>query len=554
MEREIRVQMMRMAGVMLVAFALAAWQHHFLMIAINANIYLNGLIFGTFFFAAFLAFRSVSSLKDDVLALNALRADFGSVPVDQKEVLARKAVVFGEPKLLGHAYRQITEEMFNRQKLNLTTDTVHLLVASVDQRISERKNTIMYFSGLMVFLGLFGTFVGLMETVDSVGAVIGNLNLSGGQSADDAFGKLIEGLKAPLNGMATGFGSSLFGLVTSLILGIFDRFATGAWRAVKMEFESWLTDLSSLEAGKEGEEAELATDGVLHQTALNTVRRLARLEAQNSQTGVLLQSSSKSISDLVGGIHALNQVMTELIAERRKPSLALTNDSQMLMEQQRMLTSHAASFMTALADERSAMGYQLASIRDSLESLANAPRGQVTQALWYDDPVAVVAADEVESAQTVQIKGARGLWARLRDRLAPQAAATGEGISEGRAMSRLAASVSMQQARIESMLQDMDKRRERENGLARRSLAQQEQLLAVLTVLIQKATEQKQQQDVSEPLQQLQDRVAQQQVAFEVALRRIESQLQQTQDMTQEAAMAAREAAESFSYQRAVNS
>ncbi|MCI1757365.1 MAG: hypothetical protein LKM31_17220 [Sphingobium sp.] len=83
----------------------------------------------------------------------------------------------------------------------------------------------IYFSGLMVFLGLLGAFMGLMKTVHSVSELIGSMDLNG-KELHGRFGKMIEGMKAPLNGMSVGFSSSFFGLMTSMVLGALERFMT----------------------------------------------------------------------------------------------------------------------------------------------------------------------------------------------------------------------------------------------------------------------------------------------------------------------------------------
>ena len=127
------------------------------------------------------------------------------------------------------------------------------LLHDVDQRINERKSTTLYFSGLMVFLGLLGAFMGLMKTVHSVSDLIGAMDVSG-KGGTDSFGKMIEGMKAPLNGMSVGFSSSLFGLMTSMVLGALERCSTGAMKALRNEFEHWLSNMAALEStqGAEG--------------------------------------------------------------------------------------------------------------------------------------------------------------------------------------------------------------------------------------------------------------------------------------------------------------
>ncbi len=550
MEREIRAQMIRMIVVVFAVVGVLAWQFDFMYEGIGHNPALNIGMFIIFGFASILPFRTVFLLRDDVIALNALRDDFGPHRLSDEVIFSKPAKVFREPLLLGHAYRLITEELCDRGKLSISTDTVHILTASIESRIGESKATIMYFSGLMVFLGLFGTFIGLMETVAGVGGILSGLNFGGNASADAAFGDLISGLKAPLAGMATGFSASLFGLGTSLVLGVFERFSTAASRAVKMEFEGWLTNMSSLEGG--GGMSE--DDGVVRpvdRANLITARRLARLEAQTSQTGVLLQSVTRTLGELTTGIQALSSSVSSMASEREGIETAERSEVQSLMEQQRSLTANAASFVTALADERAASGVQLHDIRRSLEKLADhavAQQHSAGASSWAMEMLDVPLVD-LPSAPEVAEAGARGLMARLSQRFARQGAAPVHASVLAKALGQLI----MQQQRMQDVVQDIDLRRERDNQISRASLAMQEQMLASLLALTDRLAQMKEPEEVTRPLDDLRKGFQQQHLALDIALRRLELQLQQTQDMTHEAVATAREAVDVVTYKRAIN-
>jgi len=94
-------------------------------------------------------------------------------------------------------------------------------------------------TGLLVFLGLLGTFWGLIETVSSVGNVIQGLKASG--DAGSMFDSLRDGLAAPLSGMGISFSSSLFGLAGSLVLGFLDLQSSQAQNRFYTELEDWLS-------------------------------------------------------------------------------------------------------------------------------------------------------------------------------------------------------------------------------------------------------------------------------------------------------------------------
>src|SRR5690606_5298053 len=96
-----------------------------------------------------------------------------------------------------------------------------------------------YLVGLLVFLGLLGTFWGLLQTVSSVGDTIQTLDVGSGD-AGLIFDNLKEGLAEPLGGMGIAFSSSLFGLAGSLVLGFLDLQAGQAQSVFYNDLEDWL--------------------------------------------------------------------------------------------------------------------------------------------------------------------------------------------------------------------------------------------------------------------------------------------------------------------------
>ncbi|MEL0252195.1 MAG: hypothetical protein VW935_09645, partial [Novosphingobium sp.] len=246
MERKLRTELFKMSGIMLVLLGLGIYARDFVIAGIQAKMALNLSIFAIFGLAAAIAFKHVLALRNEILALRALQVDHGVKSRRPKDPYAKPAILFHEPELLGEGYHLIAGELGKQGDLQISTAAVQTLLHDVDQRINDRKSTIIYFSGLMVFLGLLGAFMGLMKTVHSVSELIGAMDVSGTASAD-SFGKMIEGMKAPLNGMSVGFSSSLFGLMTSMVLGALERCMTSAMKALRNEFERWLSSVAALE-------------------------------------------------------------------------------------------------------------------------------------------------------------------------------------------------------------------------------------------------------------------------------------------------------------------
>ncbi len=116
------------------------------------------------------------------------------------------------------------DELLRTRNLKVSAGTVQTIVQAIESRHNEERAQIGYLAGLLVFLGLIGTFIGLMEMVGSVGGIISSLDTSGATAADETIQRLFHDLRQPLDGMAVGFSSSLFGLFGSLVIGLLSRF------------------------------------------------------------------------------------------------------------------------------------------------------------------------------------------------------------------------------------------------------------------------------------------------------------------------------------------
>ncbi|QDZ11420.1 flagellar motor protein MotA [Devosia ginsengisoli] len=194
-----------------------------------ANPFINSLIFFSLFIGIFLSFRQVIRLFPEVKWVNSLQ-DGTSTNVRPPILLAPVAGILRER--IGEAV--------------ITPSSMRSILDSVGNRLDEAKDTSRYLTGLLVFLGLMGTFYGLLETVGSVAGVINALDVT---SADSAalFGNLKEGLAAPLGGMGTAFSSSLFGLAGSLVLGFLDLQTSQAQNAFYTDLEDWMTSMTELD-------------------------------------------------------------------------------------------------------------------------------------------------------------------------------------------------------------------------------------------------------------------------------------------------------------------
>ncbi|HZN29142.1 MAG TPA: flagellar motor protein MotA, partial [Xanthobacteraceae bacterium] len=170
-------------------------------LAFLANPGLNALIIGVLFIGIALSFRQVIRLFPEVAWVNGFRLADPGLAVERPPVLlAPMASILGDR--IG--------------RMAISSQMMRGLLDSIATRLDEARDMSRYMTGLLIFLGLLGTFWGLIETVSSVGNVINNLKPGGDAGA--IFDALKEGLAAPLSGMGISFSSSLFGLAGSLVL------------------------------------------------------------------------------------------------------------------------------------------------------------------------------------------------------------------------------------------------------------------------------------------------------------------------------------------------
>lgn len=349
MEKKIRSELWKMTTIVVVLLGLGIYAHEFVIAGIMAKAALNLSIFALSGLAAWLAFHHVLALKNETVALKALQVDYGSVRRRPVNPYRHPAVVFKEPELLGQGYRMITEEFSKQEEVKISNSTVQMLLHDVDQRINDRKSTIMYFSGLMVFLGLLGAFMGLMKTVHSVSDLIGGMDLSG-SSGTDGMAKMIEGMKAPLNGMSVGFSSSLFGLMTSMVLGALERCMTSAMKALRNEFEHWLSNLADLEGGANGHgEVSVKVDAdfsdvkgalqlsgkqiqQLHDTVTGTVDHAVQTRVAMGEMAEAVTSLSRTV-EAIHDPRPLLKPISDVVVELARNQIAMLSQFKGLYDQ-----------------------------------------------------------------------------------------------------------------------------------------------------------------------------------------------------------------------------
>ncbi len=209
--------------------------------AFNANPALNGLIAGVLLFGIAYSFRQVLALVPEIRWLERYASGM-SVSIGNSR----------PPNLLAPIARTFTDQNKASRPL-ISALSMRSLLDGVNFRLDETRDISRYMIGLLIFLGLLGTFWGLLQTVSSFGAVIGNLTISEGGDVASVFGSLKAGLTEPLAGMGTAFSSSLFGLAGSLVLGFLDLQVAQAQNRFYLDLEEWLARRAHVSAGGSGE-------------------------------------------------------------------------------------------------------------------------------------------------------------------------------------------------------------------------------------------------------------------------------------------------------------
>ena len=180
----------------------------------------------------------------------------------------------------------------------LSTSSMRSLLDGLAARLDESRETARYLIGLLIFLGLLGTFWGLLETVTAVGDTIHDLTADVDDPAG-LFGTLKAGLEAPLAGMGTAFSSSLFGLAGSLVLGFLELQAGQAQTRFYNELEEWLSSITRLSSGigvGDGESVPAYVSALLEQTA-ESLDTLQRTISRSADSGASANATLLSLSD-----------------------------------------------------------------------------------------------------------------------------------------------------------------------------------------------------------------------------------------------------------------
>jgi hypothetical protein len=299
----------RMAVFVAIVAAIAALLSPALYRYFMGNPAVNGMILGILILGVIYIFRQVLLLNPEVAWLESFRRNQANVSTQNM------------PRLLSPMATMLGERRGGR--VSLSAVSLRALLDGIGTRLDETRETSRYLIGLLVFLGLLGTFYGLLETVQSVGGVIGTLS-AGASDPVRAFNDLKNGLQSPLGGMGTAFSASLFGLAGSLVLGFLDLQAGLAQNRFYHDLEEYLSGYTRLSGGGVAGDAGEASvpafiQALLEQTAdsLDNLQRiLGRGEESRISANANVMALTERLSTLTDQMRAEQSLLLRLAEQQ----------------------------------------------------------------------------------------------------------------------------------------------------------------------------------------------------------------------------------------------
>jgi len=282
--------------------------------AFQTNPGLNGLILGVLIVGTLLAFAQVVRLFREIRWVNSFRAGSEST----------------EPVLLAPMKALLSRS----STMALSTNSMRSMLDSIANRLDETRDITRYIVGLLVFLGLLGTFWGLLATIGSIGDTIQSLDPGSG-STNDVLESLKSGLAAPLAGMGTAFSSSLFGLAGSLVVGFLDLQAGRAQTRFYTELENWLSSVTDLSS-------DILTADPSKANTSDEIRVLTdRLRSMQDNSGGSNQRVATAMANLADGVSGL-------VKNMRTEQQLMRDWVEAQSEEQRAMRSTLEKIATAL--------------------------------------------------------------------------------------------------------------------------------------------------------------------------------------------------------------
>jgi hypothetical protein len=345
-----RIFLVRMLVFLVLCALVALLLYRQIWTAFLANPALNGIILGALLVGIIMSIRQVLRLFPEVKWVNNFRiADPGLSVNRPPKLLAPMATLLGE----------------RAGRMAISQNTMRGILESIGTRLDESREVARYLTGLLVFLGLLGTFWGLLETVGAIGRVVQSLDV--GSDSGRVFDDLKNGLAAPLGGMGIAFSSSLFGLAGSLVLGFLDLQAGQAQNRFYTDLEDWLST-TVRDLGGTDIAARVEGQPVSPQLLEEFAAAIERFDRTLRAGG----GGSMPVPEITAAVQRLEQVVAEAGSQRASKAMV------QLAESLQQLVNHMRAEQQMLRDWVENQADQQNEIRSLLVRLANydAPAGR----------------------------------------------------------------------------------------------------------------------------------------------------------------------------------
>ena len=297
------------------AIALIAVAYPTLQAAFMTNPILNGIIVGILVIGILFNFRQVLLLRPAADWIESYQRHKGLATPDDP------------PRLLSPMAGMLRDR---RGPLRLTAPATRSILDAIGARLDESREIARYMIGLLIFLGLLGTFWGLLQTIGAVADVVGSLTVGGGDIAS-IFSDLKRGLQAPLAGMGTAFSSSLFGLGGSLVLGFLDLQAGQAQNRFYNDLEDWLsgqTKLATAGVGVVAGDGDGSVPAYIQALLEQTAESMDKLQRTVSREDDRQATTNANIMALAERVSAMTEQVSTDIRLLAKTIAALADQDQ----------------------------------------------------------------------------------------------------------------------------------------------------------------------------------------------------------------------------------
>ena len=361
--------LVRMAVFLVAAAGVAALLSPVLIQAFRNNPELNSFILFVLVLGIAWNLRQVLRLTPEVTwieTFHTARARLASLPAPK--LLAPMARMFASREEHGRG---------EPVRFTLSTTAMRSLLDGIASRLDESRELSRYMTGLMIFLGLLGTFWGLLRTIGSVSDVIAHMSIGSGD-VNTMFEQLKSELSGPLAGMGTAFSASLYGLAGALILGFLDLTAGQAQNRFFNELEEWLAGQTRLGSGvlSEGEgSVPVYVQALLEQTAenLETLQRvMVRGEESRAQGNQAVVTLNERMGTLADTMRTSQQLMLRIAESQQAlaPALHRLHDIQGGDDVARAHLRNIELYLQRLlAESEQGRGQVLAELRNDLRVL-----------------------------------------------------------------------------------------------------------------------------------------------------------------------------------------